>query len=57
MHCVVEVFALNVTRQMKSWPERDERTTRWFALQDAVKAVREPELRAIIRNLQNCLGG
>jgi 8-oxo-dGTP pyrophosphatase MutT (NUDIX family) len=58
MHCVVEVFALNVTRQMKSWPERDERTTRWFALHDAAKAVREPELRAIIRNLTiQFLGG
>ena len=51
VHCVVEVFALQVVRQMKSWPERHERITRWFALQDAAQAVREPELRAIIQNL------
>jgi len=58
VHCVVEVFALDVTRQMKSWPERDERTTRWFGLQEAAEVVREPELRAIIRNLTiQFLGG
>jgi 8-oxo-dGTP pyrophosphatase MutT (NUDIX family) len=51
VHCVVEVFALEVERQMKSWPERDERTTRWFGLEEAAEAVREPELRAIIRSL------
>jgi hypothetical protein len=49
--CVVEVFALDVTRQMKSWPEQDERSTRWFTLQEAAEAVREPELSAIILNL------
>ena len=51
VYCVVEVFALEVERQMKSWPERNERSTRWFFLQEAAEAVGEPELRAIIRNL------
>jgi 8-oxo-dGTP pyrophosphatase MutT (NUDIX family) len=54
--CVVEVFALDVTRQLKSWPERDERTTRWFGPQEAAEAVKEPELRAIIQNLQRAFG-
>jgi 8-oxo-dGTP pyrophosphatase MutT (NUDIX family) len=49
--CVVEVFALKVQRQKRSWPERAERRTRWFPLPEAAEAVREPELRAIIRNL------
>ena len=48
---LVEVFALDVTRQMKSWPEQDERSTRWFFLQEAAEAVQEPELRSIIRGL------
>jgi len=49
--CSVEVFALEVERQLKSWPERKERDTRWFALRAAAAAVEEPELAAMIRNL------
>jgi 8-oxo-dGTP pyrophosphatase MutT (NUDIX family) len=53
VHCVVEVFALEVERQMKSWPEQHERSTRCFFLQEAAQAVQEPELRSIIRGLDN----
>jgi hypothetical protein len=49
--CSVEVFALEVERQLKSWPERKERDTRWFALREAAAAVEEPDLAAMIRNL------
>jgi len=49
--CSVEVFALEVERQLKSWPERKERDTRWFALREAAAAVEEPELAAMIRSL------
>jgi 8-oxo-dGTP pyrophosphatase MutT (NUDIX family) len=49
--CAVEVFALEVERQMRSWPERAERRTQWFALADAAEAVVEPELRALIADL------
>jgi 8-oxo-dGTP pyrophosphatase MutT (NUDIX family) len=49
--CLVEVFPLEVERQLKSWPEQKERRTRWFMLQAAARAVDEPELAAIIREL------
>jgi 8-oxo-dGTP pyrophosphatase MutT (NUDIX family) len=49
--CVVNVFGLEVERQLKSWPEWHERRTRWFALQEAAEAVQEPELSAIILSL------
>jgi 8-oxo-dGTP pyrophosphatase MutT (NUDIX family) len=49
--CSVEVFALEVERQLKSWPERKERDTRWFELKKAAAAVDEPELAAMIRSL------
>jgi 8-oxo-dGTP pyrophosphatase MutT (NUDIX family) len=49
--CSVEVFALEVERQLKSWPERNERQTRWFVLQEAADAVDEAELADIIRDL------
>ena len=58
MHCVVEVFAFEVKQQATSWPERNERATRWFVPREAADAVNEPELREIIRNLtSHCLGG
>jgi 8-oxo-dGTP pyrophosphatase MutT (NUDIX family) len=47
--CRVDVFPLQVARQRKSWPERDQRVTRWFSLAQAAEAVREPELADIIR--------
>jgi 8-oxo-dGTP pyrophosphatase MutT (NUDIX family) len=53
--CSVEVFPLEVKRQLKSWPERDERHTRWFMLQEAAAAVQERELAAMIRSLRKLL--
>jgi 8-oxo-dGTP pyrophosphatase MutT (NUDIX family) len=47
--CHVDVYALQVQRQMKKWPEREERITRWFPIEQAAEAVREPELAKLIR--------
>jgi 8-oxo-dGTP pyrophosphatase MutT (NUDIX family) len=49
--CMVEVFALEFEEQLASWPERDQRLTRWFGLQEAADAVDEPELGTVIRDL------
>ena len=54
--CQVMVFALDVKKQLPSWPEKDQRQTRWFKTEAAAKAVKEPELRAIIRKLNSLLG-
>lgn len=51
IRCRVETFALEVEAQLSEWPEQDRRSTRWFPLQDAAKAVQEPELQALIANL------
>lgn len=48
--CRVDVFPMQVERQRKSWPERDQRVTRWFSLAQAAEVVREPELADIIRD-------
>ena len=48
--CRVDVYPLQVEKQRKSWPERDQRITRWFAQEEAAGHVREPELAALIRN-------
>ena len=44
----VTVYPLRVTRQHYHWPERHERTSRWFSPSRAVLAVDEPELKALI---------
>lgn len=49
--CMVEVFALEVEQQLASWPERGERLTRWFTVEEAAEAVAETELSAVIRTL------
>jgi ADP-ribose pyrophosphatase YjhB (NUDIX family) len=51
VRCKVETFPLEVEEQLTSWPEEDQRRTRWFELQEAADAVQEPELSAMIRNL------
>jgi 8-oxo-dGTP pyrophosphatase MutT (NUDIX family) len=47
--CRVQVFALRVTRQHKRWPEKRERRIRWYPPAEAVRFIREPHLRRIIR--------
>lgn len=46
--CEVGVFPLEVQKQRRKWPERDQRTTSWFDVADAAELVDEPELREII---------
>ena len=47
-HLRVTVFAMQVTRQRKSWPEKAERVTRWMSVEDAAAAVDEAELKQIL---------
>ena len=46
--CEVEVFALRVEKQRKSWPEKAQRDQAWMTPEAAAEAVNEPELKAII---------
>ncbi len=45
---LVEVFPLEVRRERKKWPEKNQRTRQWFTPQAAADAVDEPELKALI---------
>lgn len=47
--CEVRVFAFRVVRQRKNWPERGQRTTKWFHAAEAAELVHEPELQDLIR--------
>jgi 8-oxo-dGTP pyrophosphatase MutT (NUDIX family) len=55
--CKVDVFVLEVEQQLRAWPERDERSRRWFAWEEAAEVVQEPELQTLIRSLANSLEG
>jgi 8-oxo-dGTP pyrophosphatase MutT (NUDIX family) len=51
VECEVRVFALEVKRQRKAWPEQKQREVRWLSAKAAAKTVRDAELRKIIRRL------
>lgn len=44
----VTVYALEATRERKSWPEKQEREKMWVAPEVAAGLVDEPELQALI---------
>lgn len=46
--CEVDVFPMAVEKQRRNWPEREQRTTSWFALEDAAALVDETDLRDLI---------
>src|SRR5215472_16124301 len=49
--CRVRVFALEVTRQSRQWPEKQERVVKWLSASQAAEKVSEPRLSEIIRRL------
>lgn len=48
----VTLFPLAFVEQLPDWPERHQRATRWFALDDAAQLVDEPELKRLIRGFR-----
>jgi 8-oxo-dGTP pyrophosphatase MutT (NUDIX family) len=46
--CRVAVFALEVEREIKRWPEAHQRKRKWFSAKEAAKRVAEPELKALL---------
>lgn len=49
--CKVDVYAMEVSKEARRWPERDERERRWFEPEVAARYVKEPELANIILQL------
>jgi 8-oxo-dGTP pyrophosphatase MutT (NUDIX family) len=46
---LVQAFALAVTDELPVWDEMHLRKRRWFKLKNALRAVRDTELRALLR--------
>lgn len=47
--CEVSVFLFAVERQLRKWPEKSERTTRWFTPEEASTLVASAGLADILR--------
>lgn len=48
VRCRVDVFALNVTKQRSTWPERKHRERKWYSREEAAKIVGDAELVPLI---------
>ncbi|AWM88181.1 NUDIX hydrolase [Microvirga sp. 17 mud 1-3] len=49
--CRVEVYPLEVSKQLKTWREKGQRDAQWFDVEDAAYRVLEPALAELIRGL------
>jgi 8-oxo-dGTP pyrophosphatase MutT (NUDIX family) len=47
----VEVFALEVNKQLKKWPEKSQRRFVWMTVSAAVKSVEEPGMAMLLLRL------
>ena len=51
VECEVRVFPLEVKRQRKEWPEKEERRIKWLSASKAAEKVKDPVLSKIIRRV------
>jgi 8-oxo-dGTP pyrophosphatase MutT (NUDIX family) len=56
-HTKVIVHPLAVERELAEWPERRERTRRWFSRGEASTAVASEELAVLIRSFAPAAAG
>ena len=47
----VEVYLLNVTEQLKKWPEKGERRRSWVSINEAIGLVEESGIAVLLRRL------
>jgi 8-oxo-dGTP pyrophosphatase MutT (NUDIX family) len=51
VECEVRVFPLEVKRQRKEWPEKQERRVKWLSASKAADKVKDPALSKIIQEM------
>lgn len=52
---VVHAFALRVTDELDVWQEMHQRQRKWFTIKEALRAVRDPEIKKMIRKFRSYL--
>jgi hypothetical protein len=55
MPCKVDVFALEVGRQLEHWPEKGSRDMLWLPPEEAALRVSEPGLRQLLKDFRKQL--
>ena len=50
--CSVDVFTLEVTKQLDDWPEKNSRELAWLPLDQAAARVTEPSLRQLLKDFR-----
>lgn len=53
LQCTVAVFPMRVEQELARWPERGQRTRRWFSIDEAADAVHSSHLADIIARLDD----
>ncbi len=53
VECRVQVYAMQVERLEKTYPEVEERKRKWFGKKGAIARVQEPELQEIIASFSS----
>jgi predicted NUDIX family NTP pyrophosphohydrolase len=48
---VVKVFLMEVTRELRAWPERDQRLRKWMSIREARAAISEDGLKPMLDEL------
>jgi len=51
VECEVRVFPLEVKRQRKEWPEKQERQVKWLSAPKAAEQVKDPAISKMIRRV------
>jgi 8-oxo-dGTP pyrophosphatase MutT (NUDIX family) len=51
MMCVVDVFPMEVSEQLQTWPEKAQRRVAFFPPVEAAGLVQEPELADLLRSI------
>jgi 8-oxo-dGTP pyrophosphatase MutT (NUDIX family) len=52
---IVGAFALEVVDELSEWREMHSRERRWFSLKDALRVVRDPEIRSILQTFKRSM--
>lgn len=55
--CAVKVYPLEVSEERERWPERHQRTRRWYAAEEAAGLVQEGDLQSLLRGFRELPGG
>lgn len=53
--CEIEVYPMEVSRQLSDWPEAGGRKRTWLSCEDAAKKIDRKDLRAIVQRLPEAM--